>query len=268
MKAIRSINIAIVLMLLFGTKCMFAQSDTINQLDNLNRKQGYWIKYQDNGKPLYEGVFKDNVPVGIFKRYRSDGSVKVEMDYPLLSNQPIKVKFLGTNGKTFAEGFYSDKRRDSSWSYYSENGNLRYQESYSKGVRNGTFKQFYPNGQLMEVATWVKGRLNGKLIQYFSNGLNRSVMNYSMGVINGDTKVYYPNGKIRISGYYADGLKQNEWTYYTQEGDVIDVIIYEKGEPQNKSDMIEQANQDFLELLNNAGRIKEPDINDIVGDYY
>lgn len=262
------IGVVLVLAILLGANSLFAQSDTINQLDNLNRKQGYWIKYQENGKPLYDGIFKDNAPVGKLKRYRSDGSVKVEMDYPLSADLPIRVKFFATSGKPFAEGYYRDKQRDSIWNYYSENGNLRYQESYSKGVRNGSFKQFYPNGQLMETAIWVNGRLNGKLIQYFSNGLNRSVMNYSMGVINGDTKVYYPNGKIRISGFYADGLKQNEWTYYTQEGEIIDVIIYEKGDPQNKSDMIEQANQEFLELLNNAGKIKEPDINDIVGDYY
>ena len=234
-----------------------AQSDTLNRLDAQGRKQGFWRKYRDNGNLLYEGQFRNNQPAGIMRRYTTDGVLFVEMNY---ASNPIRAKFFYPNGQIMAEGFYRQQLRDSLWLYYTENGVLR----YILGRRNGRFRQFYPSGKLMESALWTDGRLNGRLMQYFDNGLNRCTMTYTMGEMNGEFKVYHPNGKLRVLGFYVNGLKQNEWVYYNANGEVIDTVVYDKGVAQGRSDLMVQDDQEFQELLKNAGKIKEPDFDNFM----
>lgn len=259
-------KLAFIIAVLLSCGCVqlvFAQADadTLNRLDAQGRKQGFWRKYRDNGKLLYEGQFRNNQPSGIMRRYTPEGVLFVEMNY---ASKPISAKFFHANGKVMSEGFYRQQLRDSLWLYYSETGVLRYEERYILGLRNGRFRQFYASGKLMESAVWTNGKLNGKLMQYFENGLNRSTMTYIMGEMDGDFKVYYPNGKLRVSGFYVNGLKQNEWVYYNAEGEVIDRVVYDKGVPQGRSDLMVQDDQEFQELLKNAGKIKEPDFDDIM----
>ncbi|MDR3048040.1 MAG: hypothetical protein LBU51_10635, partial [Bacteroidales bacterium] len=47
---------------------LFSQTENSNVTDAQGRKQGYWKKYQDK-MLLYEGEFKNDVPMGIFKYY-------------------------------------------------------------------------------------------------------------------------------------------------------------------------------------------------------
>lgn len=39
-------------------------------------KQGYWKEYGPNHKLVYEGVFKDNMEIGLFKYYDKDGNLE------------------------------------------------------------------------------------------------------------------------------------------------------------------------------------------------
>ena len=53
-------------------QCGFAQkkaSDTLNYMDANGKRQGHWIQKYDNGNIQFEGYFKNNVPVGQFKKY-------------------------------------------------------------------------------------------------------------------------------------------------------------------------------------------------------
>lgn len=255
--------IAVSIVLLANThEAQAQQPDTLNRTDAQGRKQGYWQKRRSNGKLLYEGRFRDNQPVGLMRRYNADGALLVELDY---SSTPVRARFVYPNGSTMAEGFYRQQLRDSLWRYYTESGALRYEERYRMGLRHGHFRQFYSNGKIMESALWEQGRLHGRLMQYFDNGLNRSTMSYTHGEMHGDFKVFYPNGKPRVVGFYSNGLKQNEWTYYNAHGEAIDVVVYDQGVAQGHSDMAEQDEREFQEMLRNAGKIKEPDIDDIMG---
>ena len=98
----------------------FGQNDTINQVDKLNLKQGYWTKKYPNGKKAYEGRFKDDKPIGEFKRFREDGTLKVALNYNNTGNYS-KATFYSSDGKVVAEGFYADKNKDSLWQYYNAN---------------------------------------------------------------------------------------------------------------------------------------------------
>ena len=53
----------------------------INQIDINGKKQGDWIKYDDNGKLRYKGQFIDDIPSGVFKYYYDTGELKLEKEY-------------------------------------------------------------------------------------------------------------------------------------------------------------------------------------------
>ena len=88
-----------------------------NQVDEKGNKQGYWEKRYQNGNMQYSGFFKNNKPVGIFKRFDEDGNLKVELDYPENSHK-IFAKFYYPELLLQAEGYYINQQKDSIWNYY------------------------------------------------------------------------------------------------------------------------------------------------------
>jgi antitoxin component YwqK of YwqJK toxin-antitoxin module len=53
----------------------------INKTDQQGRKQGHWIKKYPKGNTMYEGSFIDDKPVGEFKRFNSNNTLKSILIY-------------------------------------------------------------------------------------------------------------------------------------------------------------------------------------------
>ena len=56
------------LIILLSLLLMSGNAMTQNLTDAAGKKQGQWVKNYPNGKIMYEGTFKDDKPVGLFKR--------------------------------------------------------------------------------------------------------------------------------------------------------------------------------------------------------
>ena len=52
-----------------------------NTLDQNSLKQGKWTKNHPNGKLRYVGMFKNDIPIGIFKHYDTKGRLTVNLEY-------------------------------------------------------------------------------------------------------------------------------------------------------------------------------------------
>ena len=66
-------NALLFLLLCIFPLCAIGQSgEDINITDQTGKKQGLWIKKYPNGNIQYEGIFKNDHPVGEFKRYSED----------------------------------------------------------------------------------------------------------------------------------------------------------------------------------------------------
>lgn len=241
----------------------FSQNDTINKVDAQNRKQGYWSKNYRNGKKAYEGRFKNDKPVGEFKRFREDGSLKVLLAYNELGTYS-KATFFTSEGKKIAEGFYLDKEKDSLWQYFNANSTLTYEERYKNGTKHGRFKQYYSNGKTLETIPYTDGQIHGTMVQFHPNGLNKSTINFSNGKQHGAIKLYYPNGTIRIEGNYLNGLKSGEWKFYSPEGKLTEKLNFANGIPDNYSQLVEKENKELELMLKNAGRIQEPTVESFI----
>ena len=264
------IIISLSLVLYLATTITMAQNDTVNQVDNNGLKQAYWTKDYPNGKPLYEGWFKDGKPVGIMKRYYESGELRVKMLYKENSNY-IKTCFYYNDGEIAAEGTYFQETKDSIWNYYSfYTGTLTSTESYSKGVKNGIEKQYYANGQVSEEIEWANNAKHGIWNQYFDDGKLKLKTFYSYNQVNGAYTLYWPNSNIFILGHHLDNKRHGNWTFFTDEGKKKLEILYNNGKAENEEEIIKK-NQEFFKMVDeNIGKFKDPTIEDVMPsrDYY
>ena len=77
-----NLKIFIIASLLAISVCASSQTEThINITDQQGMKQGHWIKKYPNENIMYDGYFKDDHPVGEFKRYYEDQSLKSVLIY-------------------------------------------------------------------------------------------------------------------------------------------------------------------------------------------
>jgi len=242
----------------------FSQSDTLNQKDANNKKQGYWIFYYDNNVKKEEGRYVNNKKEGVWKAYYQSGKIKHEITY--VHNKPNGyAKFYYENGKVSEEGIWKINKWVGEYKMYHKNGNLSYEWKYNEqGKRTGVQKYYHDNGQLMIEGNWKDGKEDGVLKEYdksgklisertFHNGQqdNASVKYYNTPAnnISQDTakeeakpeKPKWPKGYQRIwlhkgdeankklikEGIFVNNkLKDGKWYHYDEDGNLTKTVIY------------------------------------------
>ncbi|MFN6038524.1 MAG: toxin-antitoxin system YwqK family antitoxin, partial [Bacteroidota bacterium] len=100
-----------------------AQQKEVNNIDSKGKKQGKWIKRDENGFITYIGVFKDDLPKGAFKYYYpTNDTVLKSLVIHSADGKTTWVSNYHFNKKIMSQGKYTDKLRDSSWVFYHEAG--------------------------------------------------------------------------------------------------------------------------------------------------
>lgn len=209
---------------------LYAQdtTETFNQVDDQNRKQGKWREYYRNGKLRYVGEFKDGKPVGKFYFYYETGQPR---NYVI--HKPNGVTYattFHTNGNIMAFGKYVNQKRDSVWTYYAfREERVVADESYILGKKYGDHKVYYPTGQVAEVKHFENDLENGPWIQYYENGNKKMEATYVNSILEGKAYFYYLDGTKRIDGRYKKDVKHGLWTFYFENGNVDKQVQYENG---------------------------------------
>ena len=176
----------------------------VNQVDAKGWKQGLWYKnYPGTKIHLYEGNFKDDKPVGVFKYYYESGALKAVVDNKPNSKLSF-VKMYFENEALMSEGSYWDQKKDSIWINYNERGELVSAESYVDDKLNGKKIIYYLNDQL------EAGKMN-----------ILSITNYENDLRHGNFKEFYPSGKVKLTGKYVHGERVGEWIEYYNTGQVM-----------------------------------------------
>jgi antitoxin component YwqK of YwqJK toxin-antitoxin module len=215
----------IFILFVFTSLCGSAQT-----VDAQGRKQGYWKKQDDKtNKLLYEGQFKDDKPVGVFKYYYPNDSLRAIMNFGK-SGQTAYVKLFHMSGKRMAEGKYVGKEiKDSLWSFYDESGTLISKDRFVQGKKNGLSQVYLRDGKLAEEKSYKNDLLHGPFKEYFDGVNLRTVGNYVNGQLDGRTVYYYPNGVEVAAGYHKKGLKNGPWIYRTESNKVREKELYKNG---------------------------------------
>ena len=228
----------------------------VNQTDAAGLKQGFWTKKYQNGVLAYEVYFKDNKPVGDYKRYHENGKLYAFLIYSEKSDT-ANAKLYDENGKLIARGTYKKNKKIKTWIFYSKGKKIGV-ETYKNGKKNGVSRTFYKNGNTSEEQHWVNDIENGVWRQYFDNKKVKLEMRIDNGKRNSAYYKYYPSGKFEIKGRYKNDLMEGTWLYYDINGKVVKEIEYLKGKAQNQDELDAKEQEIFEKIEENRHRLLDP----------
>ncbi len=222
---IPGMRIIVLLLLVIHTISLMAQTT-----DAKGRKQGYWKKTDDKNKLVYEGEFRDDKPVGKFKYYYPNDSVRAILKFSG-DGKTAYAKLFHPGGKRMAEGKYLNKEiKDSTWLYYDELGALISKDNYKMGIKNGVCYVYLPDGKVAEERSYQDDKKHGYYKEYFNDGAIKSKGAYEGGVLEGRVSYFYPNGVEVAAGFYKNGLRNGPWIYKTESGKIREKELYKNGQ--------------------------------------
>ncbi len=205
----------------------FAQT---NQIDAKGRKQGKWIKYDENQSLVYSGTFKDDLPVGTFRYYYpyKDTLLRSIMVFKKGGKEAYATNF-HMNGKIMAKGKYVNQQKDSVWQFYDEEGYSISTDVYKNDKKNGLSKVYYINGKVFSECMYKDDQKNGSFKEYFDDGKIKVEGQYTKDKQTGKFTYYYPDGKVAATGIFRDGLKHLIWNYNKSDGKPEPKEVYNMG---------------------------------------
>jgi len=231
----------------------------LNKTDQQGRKQGHWIKNYPNGALMYEGTFKDDRPVGEFKRFYSDNSLKSVLIYSEDSRE-ADATFYYPNGFISSRGKYIDQLKEGEWKFFSSeiNGCLINEENYAKNKQNGLSLKYYADSTLAEKIQYTDGIKTDEWIQYHPNGKIFLKANYVNGLLNGRFDTWYDNGNPHYSGVYKNNLRKGKWRICHENGAIKYEIDFD--DEKNRDLRIDEESADFFDMIEkNMGKIQDPE---------
>lgn len=236
-----------------------AQDEAPNKTDAAGKKQGHWIKFDDNHKKVYDGNFVNGVPVGKFTYYYDTGTPWAVTVF-MKNGTVAYTRHYSAGGKLAGLGKYVNEKKDSLWKFMNEDSVVISEENYVNGLKNGTCKVFYVNGQVAEEKIWKMGKLNGPCKKYFDNGQLKYTGTYVNDKVEGKAVYYYISGKIDGQGMYKNDLKDGVWNYYLENGTVRRTDKYVNGKMVSSTDKdyIPKEQTDAERKMSEQREMKDP----------
>lgn len=235
-----------------------------NITDQQGRKQGHWIKYYPDSTVMYDGFFKDDHPVGEFRRYYNDKTLKSLLVYSS-DGREANAEIFHPNGFIESKGKYVNQLKEGKWQFFSIsiNGYLILEEYYSKNIRNGPSVKYYPDGTIAEKKLYKNDIAEGEWIKYYPNGKICLKSSYLNGKIEGPFEVWFENGSLQFSGRYKNDSRDGLWLIYNTDGTVKYKINYVDGFTEDRQMDIDES--DYLDSLDqNRGKIADPEKTGVI----
>ena len=238
----------------------FCQTESeINKTDQQGRKQGHWIKKYPNKSIMYDGIFKDDHPVGAFRRYDENNILTSLLIYSEDGKEAI-ASIYHPNGYIASKGKYINQLKEGKWQFFSIaiNGHCINEEYYSKNLRNGISVRFYPDSTIAEKITYVNDKKEGEWIQYYPGGVISLRSSYLNDKVNGKYQVWFENGSLEFSGTYKNDVRDGQWQVYNSDRTIKYTMLYIDGVTKDRQMDIDISN--YLDLLEkNKGKIPDPE---------
>jgi len=217
-----------------------------NKTDANGQKQGLWKKMYSNGNTRYQGEFKNDTAIGLFKYYYNNGKLRATNNH--VGNETVAHHAYHLNGKIKAKGLYRQMKKDSLWRFFNADKLLVLEENYAQNTLHGTQRKFYQNAQLGEETNFDMGEKNGRWVKFFENGKPWLEATYVDGNLDGAFKIFTPKGKTKTQGKYALGLRIGTWLMFNINGSVKTQDSYVNGVLKKKK----LENGEFREYYENG----------------
>lgn len=201
-------------------------------------------RYNQDGRLVYSGPFRNKIPVGTHREYGSDGKVINSFIY---NDNGIKIsegivdeagrfngkwKDFSPDGKVIAEGQYTDNRRTGNWKFYNSFQKLEQTGNYNNGRPDGLWKWYYTDGSLLREEEYFQGQRDGAYTEYSPSGEVIAQGMYAEGERNGDWK--FRSGDITEEGKYLLGQQEGIWKTYYANGKLMSKLNFVQGNPDGE----------------------------------
>ncbi|HCM58922.1 MAG TPA: hypothetical protein DIS74_00780 [Bacteroidales bacterium] len=235
-----------------------------NLTDASGKKQGPWVKNYPNGKIMYEGTFRDDKPVGLFKRYTEEGVLLSELTYAPGKDEATAVFYYG-DGIKAAEGKYVARKKEGLWRFWSatQPPYLISEEYYHNDTRHGLSVKYYADSTLAEKVAWDMGNRSGEWLQYYPDGSICLRAEFMAGKLEGPFSYYHPNGKLQYEGRYLEDRRTGDWMIFNEDGSLKQIIAYKDGVPADPK-LADQETSFLDDLEKKKGRVTVTDITGTV----
>ncbi len=255
-------NLRIIVILcfsLFHDPVISTGGNALNQTDKSGMKQGHWIKKYPDGNVMYDGFFRNDKPVGEFKRYYEDQTIKSLLVFNESGAEALATLYY-QNGNVASRGKYINQLKEGTWHFFSvlTSGVLIGDEEYLNDKRNGLSRKFFPDSIIAEVINFKNDIKDGEWIKYHPDGSVNFRTTYINGKLNGKFEAFFAGGKPEVLGRYKNDLRDGVWLIYNKNGSQRFRIEYSEGKAKNPD--IDIYHSDYIDSLEKEGvKIADPE---------
>lgn len=219
--------------------------------------------YDQEGRLIFTGGYKEGIPVGIHRFYDTAGVVENAYFYNELGQKISEGiideqgrrkgpwKDFYTSGETRATGTYQNNLKTGTWTYTLRSGRVEQKGRFERGRYRGTWDWFYPSGKKWREESYFNGREDGMFVEYdeqgnilakgdYINGEREGEWiyqvgdhlekgSYVIGLREGTWRYYYKDGSLKYEGYYSQGNPDKRHKYYYPHGSIKEEQYYEMG---------------------------------------
>lgn len=199
-------------------------------IDEAGKKQGPWKLFDREGNLKAEGLYKDDLKIGLWRYYFVNGSLEQQGKY--LAGRPDGVwEWYFPSGQTLREEEYVNGLEDGMSTEYNDTGAVVAEGPYIDGLKEG--KWTYTINDNRETGTYFEGKRNGLWKHYYLQNGNLSFEGaFENGLESGTHVYYWPDGEVKRRGNYNGGLRDGLWEFFDEDGKRIVTIEYENGVEQ------------------------------------
>jgi antitoxin component YwqK of YwqJK toxin-antitoxin module len=260
-----NLKIIIIASLITLSSIATCQTETdLNKTDQEGKKQGHWIRRYPDKNIMYDGYFKNNHPVGEFKRYYENQAIKSLLIYNDDATVAEATLFF-PNGNIASKGMYINQKKEGKWQFYSEyvRGFRISEEHFSGNLREGVSLKFYPDSTIAEKVNYTKDIRQGEWIKYYPDGKVSLKSGFLNNKFNGKFEVWFENGSIQLSGQYKNDARDGVWFIFNRNGTLKYKLEYIDGVTKDRQMDIDESDKlDSLEK--NKGKIADPEKTGVI----
>lgn len=240
-------------------------------------------EYHENGRKKYVGNFKNDIPEGVHREYKEDGTIQnayvfregVLIGEGILNEGGFEQgpwKEYHPTGELKGKGEYLNGKRIGEWVFYHPNGKLEQKGKYDKkGRAQGEWKWYYESGNILREETFIDDLSNGMMTEYsdsttvitkgeFIDGLKEGPWFFEMtdyreeGNYKGDKRdglwkhFYTADKQLRFEGNFIDGNPDGKHEYYYPNGNPKEIGKYVFGRKEGDWKYFSEDGQNYLTI--------------------
>ncbi len=186
----------------------------------INKHEKEFDAFYETGSGLSKVKFHRYTNIGYGRSlyecsYYEDGNIHAVLNYNNQEKEEGPCRYFYSNGEVSAEGIFKEGLKDSTWSYYSQEGLLLAKEKYRDGVLNGLYTSFHPTGNVNVSVPYVDGEIDGTAEWFDEFGLKTLSIKFEGNKKNGFAESFYANGEVHEKYQYKeDKLEGNYISWY------------------------------------------------------